>query len=151
MGVKAVTVQNLPRAEKQVRAEAFSEAERGSSSLASLGLALVLLLLGVTLAGLLGLVTASQRAAKAADLAALVAADTARGLRAGQPCDQAKELAQANGAQLLACQAHPQLVGVMDVRTSVPVAGPLAWLGPAEGLARAGPPEPRQRSKQEEP
>ena len=149
MGVKAVTVQNLPRAEKQVRAEAFSEAERGSSSLASLGLALVLL--RVTLAGLLGLVTASQRAAKAADLAALVAADTARGLRAGQPCDQAKELAQANGAQLLACQAHPQLVGVMDVRTSVPVAGPLAWLGPAEGLARAGPPEPRQRSKQEEP
>lgn len=75
---------------------------------------------------------ASQRAAAAADAAALAAADVASGLLPGDPCEAARRTAEANGAELSECrwstaEAHVAVV----VRT-----------GPFElaDAARAGPP-----------
>lgn len=114
--------------------------ERGSSSVASVGLVAVLVVLAVTLAGLGGVIAANHLAATAADLAALAAADTARGLRNGEPCAVADEVATANGAELVGCAAHPQRPGTVDVRVAVDVRGVFGFVGAAEGIARAGPP-----------
>ncbi|MDO4898353.1 MAG: hypothetical protein Q3965_03495 [Rothia sp. (in: high G+C Gram-positive bacteria)] len=115
-------------------------AERGSNTVTSMGLACLLLLLGVTVAGLIGVVTANHRAATAADLAALAAADTARGLRSGDACAVAGQVAAENQAQLTGCAPHTSTPGVVDVRLEVAITGPFSFLGSAEGLARAGPP-----------
>ncbi|MDY6051231.1 MAG: Rv3654c family TadE-like protein [Rothia sp. (in: high G+C Gram-positive bacteria)] len=114
--------------------------ERGSSTVAAIGIICVLLVLGVTCAGLIGVSTANHRAAGAADLAALAAADAARGLTPGEPCAVAEHVAQANGAQLGGCGQPAGSSGIVDVRTFVDISGPFAFLGQAEGLSRAGPP-----------
>ncbi|WP_083091978.1 MULTISPECIES: Rv3654c family TadE-like protein [Rothia] len=116
--------------------------ERGSGAVSAIGIVCSLLLLGLMCAGLAGLVTANHRAATAADLAALAAADAARGIANGDPCTRAADLAAAHGAKLIGCAQPSGLSGTVDVRTSVPVHGPLAFLGPAEGISRAGPPSP---------
>lgn len=105
-----------------------------------MGIVCVLLLVGISCAGLIGVVAANHRAAKAADLAALAAADAARGLTSGDPCDRAQEVATANLAHVSACVLPPGLSGTVDIRTSVDIAGPFAFLGPAQGVSRAGPP-----------
>ncbi|WAH99594.1 hypothetical protein OW521_15235 [Arthrobacter sp. MMS18-M83] len=77
----------------------------------------------------------AQRAATAADLAALAGADAARGLTAGDPCVVAGEAAARHGASLSACiLRHGEIV---DVRTEL-VRG--AVFGTATGRSRAGPP-----------
>lgn len=116
------------------------DAERGSNTVASLGLICVLLVLGLTLAGLVGVVSANHRAATAADLAALAGADAARGLTSGQPCSVAADVAGRNGASLAGCALTSDLSGTVDVRVTIPIEGPFAFLGSAEGLSRAGPP-----------
>ncbi|MGH1978096.1 Rv3654c family TadE-like protein [Rothia sp. L_38] len=113
--------------------------ERGSSTVATVGLVCALLVLGTTCAGLIGVITAQHRAAAAADVAALAAADAARGLTPGEPCAVAERLALANGAQLGGCGQPSGLGGTVDVRTFVDIPGPFAFLGPAQGLSRAGP------------
>ena len=114
--------------------------ERGSGTVLALGLVAVLCLCCLVVAGLIGVVVANQRAASAADLAALAGADSARGLRSGDPCQAVHEVAAANGAQVIACSVPPQLHAVVDVRVSYPVRGPAAWLGEAQAVSRAGPP-----------
>lgn len=114
--------------------------ERGSSSAASVGLVAVLMVLAATIAGLGGVIAANHRAATAADLAALAAADTARGLNSGDPCTVASEVALANGAELTGCSPHPHRPGTVDVRVAVDVRGVFGFVGSAQGLARAGPP-----------
>ncbi|MFW0118561.1 Rv3654c family TadE-like protein [Rothia sp. P5766] len=114
--------------------------ERGSGSLSVVGMVCALLIVGITCAGLIGVLAANHRAAQAADLAALAAADAARGLTSGDPCDRAQEVAQANRVNLVACALPPGLAGTADIRTSVDIAGPFAFLGPAQGISRAGPP-----------
>jgi len=79
-------------------------------------------------------------AATAADLSALAAADTLRGLSEGEPCANAARIAQENGANLAAC-TEPSRPDTMDVRVSVPITGPFAFLGDAKGQARAGAPD----------
>lgn len=117
------------------------DGDRGSGTVHALTLTLVL---GVLLATVLLLAQAgiaTHRAGKAADLAALAAADTARGLVAGDPCGTAEHVARENGARLEGCAlVEPEHV-VVDVRTAVALDGPLARLGPARGVSRAGPPE----------
>lgn len=115
--------------------------ERGSNTVASLGLVCVLLVLGLTLVGLVGVVSANHRAATAADLAALAGADAARGLTSGQPCAVAAGVAGRNGADLSDCALPSGLSGTVDVRVTIPIEGPFAFLGSAEGLSRAGPPQ----------
>jgi secretion/DNA translocation related TadE-like protein len=115
--------------------------DRGSGTVHVLTLVMVLgfLLTAVLLIAQAGIAT--HRAGKAADLAALAAADTARGLVAGDPCAVAERVARANGAELVRCAlVAPERV-VVDVRTVVRLDGPLAQWGPASGVSRAGPPE----------
>ena len=115
--------------------------DRGSGSVHALTLALVLgtLLLAVLMLAQAGV--AAHRAGKAADLAALAAADTARGLVAGDPCGTAARIARDNGAELVLCRlVEPERV-MVDVHAAVGLGGPLAPLGPATGVSRAGPPE----------
>lgn len=116
------------------------DAERGSNTVTSLGLVCVLLVLGLTMAGLVGVVSANYRAATAADLAALAGADAARGLSSGQPCTIAAAVAGRNGASLAGCALPSELSGTVDIRVTIPIEGPFAFLGSAEGLSRAGPP-----------
>lgn len=120
-------------------------AERGSSTVAMVGIvaAVGMLLLAVCLLGHVAM--CNHRAAKAADLAALAAADVARGLRPGIPCEEAEAVAAQNQARLVSCAEAPENPEIIDVAVEVP----LAWnpalsgegaLGPARGVSRAGPP-----------
>lgn len=118
-----------------------ADPDRGSGTVHALTLTMVLgvLLLAVLLLAQAGIAT--HRAGKAADLAALAAADTARGLVAGDPCATAADVARRNGAELELCElVEPERV-VVDVRTTVALDGPLARFGAARGVSRAGPPE----------
>lgn len=115
--------------------------ERGSGTVLALGLVFVLLIFFVVIAGVITAVSAQHKAMAAADLSALAAADTARGLREGEPCTVAAEIARFNHAELKGCAQPEGYSGIVDVRTTVPIGGPFTWLGLAEGLSRAGPPE----------
>ncbi|MEX3610418.1 Rv3654c family TadE-like protein [Rothia sp. LK2588] len=123
-----------------LRGESGDHPERGSGTVLALGIVAALCICCVVVAGLIGVVTANQRAVSAADLAALAGADSARGLRSGDPCQAVHEVAAVNGAKVLACSLPPQLEAVVDVRVSYPVRGPAAWLGEAQAVSRAGPP-----------
>lgn len=101
-----------------------------------LGAGLVLLILFGAVLLLLQSAVAASRAATAADLSALAAADTLRGLRAGDPCAVAGEAAIRNGAALAGCAVNAADQSV-QVNTGVDVPL-LPW--PAAGRARAGPP-----------
>lgn len=115
--------------------------ERGSGTVLALGLVFVLLIFFVVIAGVITAISAQHKAMAAADLSALAAADTARGLREGEPCTVAAEIARVNHAELKGCAQPEGYSGIVDVRTTVPIGGPFTWLGSAEGLSRAGPPE----------
>ena len=110
--------------------------DRGSGTVLVLGAGLLLvILLGAVLLLLQGAVAAT-RSATAADLSALAAADTARGLRSGDPCGVAKEVAARNGASLTGCAVNAADRSVqVDTEVGVRL---LPW--PATGQARAGPP-----------
>ncbi|MEZ2370185.1 Rv3654c family TadE-like protein [Arthrobacter sp. RCC_34] len=113
------------------------EPERGSGTVLSLGLGLVLVT-AVLLVVLLGqAATLASRAAAAADLSALAAADAARGLRNGDPCTVAAEIAARDGARLDSCELQGPSGDIAEVRTSVSGA---FGLDGGEGRARAGPP-----------
>lgn len=114
--------------------------ETGSGTVHGMTIAVTLcaLLLVILLLAQAGITT--HRAAKAADLAALAAADTARGLAGGVPCDVATAVARDNGAALDSCALVGPENTTVDVRTSIALPGPLARLGPARGVSRAGPP-----------
>lgn len=101
-----------------------------------LGAVLLLLILCGAVLLLLQTTVAASRAATAADLAALAAADTVRELRTGDPCSVAGEVAVRNGAALTACLVS---AGDRSVQVETEVSVPLLPF-PATGLARAGPP-----------
>lgn len=110
--------------------------ERGSGSVLLLGAGLLLLMLFCAVLLLLQTAVAANRAATAADLSALAAADTARGLREGDACTVAAEVAGRNGAALTGCAVN---AGDHSVQVDTEVAVRLVpW--PATGRARAGPP-----------
>lgn len=89
---------------------------------------------------------ASMRAASAADLAALAAADTARGLRAGDPCGIAGSVSAENDALLQSCAVEADGTSVR-VTVSVPVNFTAldVQLFDATARARAGAPPLDQR------
>jgi secretion/DNA translocation related TadE-like protein len=110
-------------------------AERGSATVLALGIVTALVCLstgGITIAGAC---VAKQRAAGAADLGALAAADVASGAIPGTPCAEAERVVRANGASL----------GVCDVDGAVAtVTASLGYLGfGVDAEARAGPPGSR--------
>lgn len=106
------------------------EEDRGSGPATVLAwVALASLLLAVVMA--LGIVHVAQaRAASAADLAAVSAADALAA--GGDPCPVASNIASANGASLTSCTVDGQ-----DVVVSVEL--PAGRFGTARAAARAGP------------
>ncbi|MEG9249310.1 Rv3654c family TadE-like protein [Arthrobacter sp. Soc17.1.1.1] len=111
--------------------------ERGAGTLLMAGLALMALLLIAAAALLLQAAAAASKAATAADLAALAAADVARGITPGDPCTAAGEVAHHHGATLQACSVGGTGPGTAVVRVSISGRG---LLPDAVGAARAGPP-----------
>lgn len=79
---------------------------------------------------------AASRAAGTADLAALSAADAARGLMLGDPCSLAETTVTAHGAVMTQCDVAAP--GVAYIR--VEVATPVGFTASAE--SRAGPKQP---------
>lgn len=114
--------------------------EQGSAALIVLGL--VGVLVTVTLAGLVvgALLTGQRRAAAAADLAALAAADSVVSstpvLSTSAPCEEAAKIGVANGARLVSCTVEGDEVTVAVV-VSVPVL--MGADVAVSGRARAGP------------
>jgi secretion/DNA translocation related TadE-like protein len=82
--------------------------------------------------------TARQRAAAAADLAALAAAEELSG-SGDHPCQIAERVTRINGAQLRECVVDGAEV---VVAASAPITGPLRWLADPVRRARAGAPPP---------
>lgn len=120
--------------------------DRGAGTVASIGVCLALM--GAAVIGLVmvQVSVAALRAGAAADLAALAAADTLRGLGpqgpagaypAGtDPCGVARDVAARNNARITGCTADP-VRNTVTVRTEVQVP---AVPFPAAAAARAGPP-----------
>lgn len=90
----------------------------------------------------------THRAGKVADLSALAAADVARGLTPGDPCETARQVAEDNNAHLVQCTlVEPELTTV-DVKVGIDLPGALTPWGQASGVSRAGPPEDSPFSSQ---
>ncbi|WPR63799.1 Rv3654c family TadE-like protein [Glutamicibacter protophormiae] len=115
--------------------------QRGSSTVAATALAVTALLLAAGILAWSAVTRAAMQAASAADLAALAAADTARGLRVGDPCAAAGLLASTNAARLDSCTVEADGT---TVRVQVSVAITFSALGiefpAASAQARAGAP-----------
>lgn len=109
--------------------------EKGSGTVLALVLAFAVmaLLAGVLLLAQAGVM--ASRAASAADLAALAAADAARGISSGEPCAVAASVVEQHGATLTACE----VVGGEVAEVATELERPFL-LGVATGRARAGPP-----------
>lgn len=93
--------------------------------------ALMLLLAGALT--LLQVHVAASRAAVAADLAALSAADAARGLMLGEPCALAESTVTAHGATMTSCEINEPGVAHVEVHLAIPIGLD------ATAAARAGP------------
>lgn len=128
---------------------AGEQPEEGSGTVLALAIIAALLVLTVVIVGLIGVVSANRRASAAADLSALAAADTYRGLTEGDPCAVASELAERHGAHLESC-TFPDRPETVEVTVAVPVAGPMGMLGPARVRARAGAEHPEEEHPEEE-
>lgn len=97
--------------------------------------AALMLLLAATLT-LIQVHVAASRAAVAADLAALSAADAARGLMVGDPCALAATTVSAHGATMDSCEITAPGIAHVQVR----LASPIGLDATAE--SRAGPKQP---------
>lgn len=99
-----------------------ASAERGSATVAALALVLVLVAAGTAALGIAQFALARQRAATAADLAALAGATWLLDLP-GRACDQAGRVARDNGARVDSCRAGDpagRLVVVVTVSRDPP-------------------------------
>jgi secretion/DNA translocation related TadE-like protein len=116
----------------------------GSGTVLVLGIVAVLVFALVAVLGLTSVAASAGRAASAADLAALAAADAARGIVPGEPCALAAEVAGRNGAAVTFCGRSGAAGQIVDVWTNVRLDAGFAWLGmlgaTATGRSRAGPP-----------
>ena len=122
--------------------------EQGSGTVMALGIIAALIIASLLVAGICAAVHTKNQAQNAADAAALAAADSLRGISSGEPCQVARKIAEANGAQLVAC-AFPTRAETVDVRVHKALPGPFAALGPVQAIARAGSPAEIQSSEQD--
>ncbi|WP_159440540.1 Rv3654c family TadE-like protein [Tersicoccus phoenicis] len=122
----------MPAAGREV-----GDTDRGAVTVLVVGLCgVVLALIGALL--LLGQAAAAQaRATTGADLTALAAADTARGLRDGEPCRVAGAIAVANRVRMEVCRITAERGGTAQIVVTAPM--PYPWPA-ATGRARAGAP-----------
>lgn len=110
--------------------------DRGSGTVAVLGVVGVLLAMTVGALMVVSAVVASHRAQSAADLAALaVAAALVRGESSADSCGRGAVVAARDGGRLSSCRAGPDLSVelVVDVRATLP------RVGTATARSRAGP------------
>ncbi|MCT1367954.1 Rv3654c family TadE-like protein [Kocuria massiliensis] len=114
--------------------------DRGSGTVLAVAVVALIIGLAVGVAVVGQVAAAHHRARTAADLAALAAADAARGLLSGAPCDVGRKVVEENGARLVQCCSPQGRADVIDVRTHVDLPSWLRRLGPVAGVARAGPP-----------
>ncbi|WP_035769162.1 Rv3654c family TadE-like protein [Arthrobacter castelli] len=110
-------------------------AERGSGTVLGAALALVLITLLAALMMVVQAAVGAGRTAAAADLAALAAADAARGLTTGDPCSIARTVTAKNDVELIECNVVNGVI--VDITTGLQLPPP--W-GRATGRSRAGPP-----------
>jgi secretion/DNA translocation related TadE-like protein len=103
----------------------------------ALGLVFVLLALMSAVLLLVQVEVATQRAATAADLAALAGADAARGLTVGEPCEVAQSVVVRHQATMASCAVEGSDQDIVEVVAGVDL--PQPW-GTARKRARAGPP-----------
>lgn len=106
--------------------------ERGAATVVAVGLVGAIVLVASVFVPALGAFVMSQRAANAADAAALAAADASAGIVTGVPCERAADLASRNGAMLASCTLDGP---VADVSVHADVLG-----FAVSARARAGPP-----------
>ena len=92
-----------PQCEAADRPQPTENPEEGSGTVLAVGIIAALLILATVIIGFAGVSTANRRAAQAADLAALAAADALRGITPGDPCDIAAQVARDNNANLVGC------------------------------------------------
>ena len=108
--------------------------ERGSATVAVVGLLAVVSLGVVAVVGAGASSAVRQRVIGASDAAALAAADAASGYSAGSPCDLAQRISAANGATVTRCEVDA-LVATVGVSTM--------FLGfPVTATSTAGPAPP---------
>lgn len=117
-----------------IRARCVDDAGASTAMMLTIFAALMLLLAAALT--LIQVHVAASRAAVAADLAALSAADAARGLMIGEPCALAATTVAAHGATLDSCDISAP--GVAYVQVSL--ASPIGLDATAE--SRAGPKQP---------
>jgi secretion/DNA translocation related TadE-like protein len=111
--------------------------DRGSATVWLLAALLVLITAGGGALAEAMTAATRQRAATAADLAALAAAaDRSADPRAG--CTRARTIGAANGARLIGCRVQD---GIADITVAVRLPGFLTTLGSLPARARAGPPD----------
>jgi secretion/DNA translocation related TadE-like protein len=113
-----------------------SDADRGAASVLALGIVGAIVALTALVVPTASVFVLSQRAANAADAAALAAADAISGAVAGTPCPLARETAARNGAVLASCETGGPVASVtvtvatlgLEIRAAAR-AGPLGWTG----------------------
>lgn len=110
--------------------------DEGASTAMMLTVFAALMLLLAAALTLIQVHVAASRAAGAADLAALAAADAARGLMIAEPCSLAADTVAAHGAHLTACDISAPGVAHIHVQ----VDAPMGLTATAE--SRAGPKQP---------
>ncbi|GAA4284633.1 hypothetical protein GCM10022261_21640 [Brevibacterium daeguense] len=113
--------------------------DRGSSTVVSVAVGAAALGLTVGLGLGAQAFLAHARVDSAADLAALAAADAARGITPGEPCAVAQETAEHGGAEITECIARPDL-GTAKVVAEIDLPSPL---GSVSATAVAGTPTAR--------
>ena len=108
-----------------------SAGEAGSGSILTVAILGAVTALSMMLLPLYMGLSARHSVAGAADAAALAAADTAVGIVPGVPCEAARRVAVANGAQILSCDVDGLIVTVTAARiilgvsvTAAATAGP---------------------------
>ena len=99
---------------------AEEDGERGSGSVLAVAVVAAVLLLFSLLLPVAIVFSVQQRAAGAADAAALAAADVAVGIRSGSPCAAASAVAVANTTRLDGCLVDDTTA---TVRVTAPVLG----------------------------
>jgi secretion/DNA translocation related TadE-like protein len=125
--------------DKQDRTQGNAQhGERGAGTVLVLGLAAVVLLLGVGLAALGSAQQARASAQSAADLGALAGATAIQ--HGFDPCSAARAVVARNGATVASCIIKDG--GIVELAATTGVRGVPAWAGGmARSTARAGPRE----------
>ncbi|WP_423918608.1 Rv3654c family TadE-like protein [Frigoribacterium sp. 2-23] len=114
--------------------------DRGSASIAVVGVLVLIVAIGVATVGATRILAERSRVSGAADAAALAAADAVAGLTVGGPCETATTVAAANEVVVMGCSIEGMTVTVRVVSRVGAV--------PVSASATAGPPpEPAPPSR----